>query len=181
MTNINLLPWREYKRNEHIDRDLLMFILVFLGVIVAILIGHIYIKNQTRIYQRGNSLLEAEIKKVNVVNKKIEQIKIDRDYYIKIIKIIEGFQKIRYMPTRMFDEIARAVPRDIYLTKIALVDNKIYIEGVADSNNAVSQLIKNLEFSSIFIKSELVEIKAISNKEEQQKSMFKIKLEQFIS
>ncbi len=147
MPHINLLPWREQQRQASQQ--------LFLSIIAAIiavclllmyLLGSFYdglkdgqeIKN--RYLQSEISNLDSRITAINNLNKQKENLQ-------RRIRLIEELQLNRSLGTQIIDEIARVVPAGIYLTNLERQGDKIKVVGRSESNNRLSQMLRQVESS----------------------------------
>ena len=67
---------------------------------------------------------------------------------LSVVRTIQDLQNGRTEIVRIFDELARAVPDGVYLTKLERVAETITLYGVSESNNQLSVLIRNLQQQS---------------------------------
>jgi type IV pilus assembly protein PilN len=71
------------------------------------------------------------------------------------------FQADRNLPVHLLNEIVRQLPDGVYITTMRQVNQAVTIQGVAQSNERVSELLRNLANNSEWLTTpELVEIVA---------------------
>ena len=63
----------------------------------------------------------------------------------------------------VFDELAKLVPPGVAFETMTRTNNRIEIEGVSDSNNRLSDFMRALENSKVFVAAELSTIKSDSS------------------
>ena len=107
-----------------------------------------------------NSLIEYQIERnqkltseIATLDKKIEEVnalKKQRSEMIDRMKVIQGLQGTRPMIVNIFDELVRKQPDGLFFTKIERKDNRLFIDGTAESNNRVSTLMRQLDESEWF-------------------------------
>ena len=51
------------------------------------------------------------------------------------MELIQALQGNRPVIVRIFDEVARSVPDDLYFNTLKVTGNKVQVTGVASSNN----------------------------------------------
>ena len=74
---------------------------------------------------------------------------------------VENLQSDRTLPVHLLDELVKRVPEGIFLRSIKQDDLKVTLIGVAQSNDRVSELLRQLSYQTPWLeKPELVEIKA---------------------
>lgn len=160
MARINLLPWREQQREERKKR----FITALAGVlVVAVAIVLLIDQSLSRAIDQQaarNTYLQGELAQLDVRIKEISELKARRKQLLERMKIIQDLQGNRPIIGRVFDQLVRTLPDDVYFSDVKMVGNLIAIHGVAQSNNRVSDLMRNLEASDWLESPVLIEVKA---------------------
>ena len=147
MANINLLPWREEAREKR-KRDYTgVLALVFLAscLVVYGALGFIDIlkdeQRQRNAYLTSEiSLLESQIKEIRSITTRKKDIERRTD-------IILGLQQSRNLPTHVLDELVRVVPAGIYFSNIEKQQRVLFVEGLSESNNHVTNMMRRIESS----------------------------------
>ncbi|MCG9759573.1 PilN domain-containing protein [Pseudoalteromonas sp. Isolate6] len=147
MPHINLLPWREQQRQAS-QQIFLTIIAVIIAacLLIMYMLGSFYdglktgqeIKN--RYLESEISQLDSRIVAINDLNKQKENLQ-------RRIRLIEELQLNRSLGTQIIDEIARVVPAGVYLTSLERKDNMIKVIGRSESNNRLSQMLRQVESS----------------------------------
>jgi type IV pilus assembly protein PilN len=93
---------------------------------------------------------------------------------------VEDLQGDRNLPVHMLDELVKQLPDGIYLRSMKQENQSVLLVGVAQSQERVSELLRNLANSSTWLtRPELVEIIAsnvpVSNREQRRVSNFTIR------
>lgn len=173
MAKINLLPWREAYRKEKKDQ----FVAILIGVfIISALLAYLWISSVESAIENQHSrnrLLETEIAVLEKQVQEIAELKKVRDDLLTRIKVIQDLEGTRPVIVRYFDEFVRAVPDGVHLSLIARVGDIISMEGIAESTNRVSSLMRNLEQSDWFASPNLTSVTA-APAEGEQASSFKM-------
>ena len=74
---------------------------------------------------------------------------------------VEDLQSDRNLPVHLMKEIVNQLPEGVFLVKMAQVDQSVTLNGTAQSNERVAELLRNLTSNTPwFTKPELVEIVA---------------------
>jgi type IV pilus assembly protein PilN len=150
MANINLLPWREELREERRKE-----FLVGVGITVAIAVLIIFavdrfvnnaINNQTR----KNDYLREQITSLDREISEIRELQRLKSELTERMTVIQDLQGRRPVIVRLFDELVRTLPDGVYYDQIVRNGDQISFEGVAESNNRVSALLRSLEDSEWF-------------------------------
>jgi type IV pilus assembly protein PilN len=150
MSNINLLPWRDEYRQEK-KRE--FFSILVLASIFASLIAFLWLNHldsQIDGQKKRNDMLAAEIAQLENKVKDIAKLRKRREQLETRITIIQDLQFNRPLVVRYFDEFARAVPEGLYFSKLDRKGDKFSVQGITESNNRVSSLMRNLDRSDWF-------------------------------
>jgi type IV pilus assembly protein PilN len=158
---INLLPHREAARKRR--RDVFYASLgasALAGVVIA---GGIYLWFAAQIssQQNRNEILSQEIKRLEAQIKDIATLQAEIAALRARQQAVEDLQADRNMPVHLLNELVRQLPDGVYVTSLKQTANTVAIAGVAQSNERVSELLRNLGSNSAwFTRPELVEIVA---------------------
>ncbi|MDD0839171.1 PilN domain-containing protein [Curvibacter sp. HBC61] len=161
MILINLLPHREaarLKRKEAFQVTLVASALVG-GAVVAL----VYLTYQSLIaeQQGRNEVLRSEIKNLETQIKEISNIEMEIAALKARQKAVEDLQSDRNAQTFLMNELVRQLPDGVYITSMRQEGGTILIQGVAQSNQRVSEVLKNFASGSTwFARPELLEIQA---------------------
>ena len=161
MILINLLPHREAARKRRRDNFNATLGLAFLvGLMVA---GVIYLWYQAQIsnQQGRNNYLQAEITKLEVQIKEISNIEAEIAALKARQSAVENLQSDRNLQVHLLNEMVKQLPDGTYIRALKQEGQSIAIQGVAQSNERVSELLRNLSDNTPWLaKPDLVEITA---------------------
>ncbi len=164
MTEINLLPWREKKKEQEKKKFIIYLALGIIIAVIFILILNFHMLRQINFETNLNHQLQAEI---DVISKKIKEVnehKAIRQLLISRMEIIYNLLTSRTNTVHLFDELIKILPDGIYLQEIERVGDKVIILGFADSNSNISLLMRNIDKSAWLSSPKLIEIKKIDDK-----------------
>jgi len=178
MARINLLPWREERREERRKRFLLVLIGVLAGSIGAVLIADQIITAAIERQMARNDYIGKQIAVVDERIKQISELKARRQQLVERMRIIQDLQGNRQISGRIFDQLARTLPDGVYFTDVKMAGKTLSISGAAESNNRVSELMRNLDASDWFDAPSLNEVKATSADQVEQANVFQLTLRQ---
>jgi type IV pilus assembly protein PilN len=152
MPHINLLPWREQKRQES-QKKFLTIIAVNIGAVLILLylIGSFY-DSLTEGQRIKNDYLRAEVVKLDSRIVEINDLSQQKDSLQRRINLIEELQSNRNLGTQIIDEVVRVVPAGVYLTSLERKENLIKVVGRSESNNRLSQMLRAVEGSYLLEK-----------------------------
>ncbi|MCM5678575.1 PilN domain-containing protein [Schlegelella sp. S2-27] len=161
MILINLLPHREEKRRR---RKQAFFAALGLSAVAgALVVGGWYTVLQQLIsnQQERNAYLTAEIKKLDEQIKDIATLRAEIDALKARQRAVEDLQTDRNMPVHLLNELVKQTPEGVYLSNIKQTGQTVTVTGVAQTNERVSELLRNTAYNSPWLeRPELVEIKA---------------------
>ncbi|UST69724.1 PilN domain-containing protein [Pseudomonas moraviensis] len=178
MARINLLPWREERREERRKRFLLVLIGVLAGSIGAVLIADQIISAAIERQMARNDYIGKQIAVVDERIKQISELKARRQQLVERMRIIQDLQGNRQISGRVFDQLARTLPDGVYFTDVKMAGKTLSISGAAESNNRVSELMRNLDASDWFDAPSLNEVKATSADQVEQANVFQLTVRQ---
>jgi type IV pilus assembly protein PilN len=158
---INLLPHREAARKRR--REIFYVGLGASALAGAVIAGGVYLWYAAQIssQQQRNGVLATEIKRLEGQIKDIASLQEEIAALRARQQAVEDLQADRNMPVHLLNELARQLPDGVYLTGMKQTNDTVAISGVAQSNERVSELLRNLSTGSPWItRPDLVEIVA---------------------
>jgi type IV pilus assembly protein PilN len=158
---INLLPHREAARKRR--RDAFYATLVLSAIAGVVIAGGIYVWYAAQIaeQQGKNLVLQSEIKRLEGQIKDIASLQTEIAALRARQQAVEDLQADRNMPVHLLNELVKQTPDGVYITSLKQENQLVSIAGVAQSNERVSELLRNLGNNSPWLnKPELVEITA---------------------
>lgn len=175
MILINLLPHREERRQR---RKRTFFAGLGVAAAVGLLIGGVWylvLQQMIGTQQERNAYVSAEIKKLEEQIKDIATLKAEIDGLKARQQAVENLQTDRNIPVYLLNELVKQTPEGVYLTVIKQDGQVVSVNGIAQTNERVSQFLRNTAYGSDWLeKPELVEIKAatVQTANLQQKRLF---------
>lgn len=160
MAQINLLPWREERRQE-LKKEFLVILgaVAVFGILIVVLVGQFYGARIDHQRER-NQYLQKNIQELSNQVQEIAELEKKRRELLDRMKVIQELQGNRPIIVRIFDELVRTLPDGVYYESLDREEAKISIRGVAESNNRVSSLMRNLDRSDWFTNPNLTAVKA---------------------
>jgi type IV pilus assembly protein PilN len=175
MILINLLPHREERRQL---RKKAFFVGLAAAAVAGVgVVGIWYAVLQQMIgnQQGRNAFLTAEIKKLDEQIKDIATLKAEIESLKARQKAVEDLQTDRNLPVHLLNELVKQTPEGVYLTTIRQEGQTVAVNGIAQTNERVSEFLRNTAYNSTWLeRPELVEIKAtnVSTSAREQKRLF---------
>ena len=161
MILINLLPHREAARKR--KREAFFAALAGSAVAGGIIAGGIYLWYAAQIsnQQSRNLVLQTENKRLDAQIKDIANLQAEIAALRARQQAVEDLQADRNMPVHLMNELVTQLPDGVYLTSVRQENQLVFVTGTAQSNERVSELLRNLAYKSPWLnKPELVEITA---------------------
>mgnify|MGYP000718747895 FL=1 len=181
MILINLLPHRETARKRR--RDIFNISVAASALLGGIVAGAIYLWFGSEIssQQNSNQILTAEITKLEGQIKEIAGLEDEIAALKARQQAVEDLQSDRNLPVHLLTELVKQLPDGVFVSKMVQVDQAVTLTGTAQSNERVSELLRNLGNNTPwFSKPELIEIVAgsltLATKEQKRVSNFVIKV-----
>jgi type IV pilus assembly protein PilN len=160
---INLLPHREERRQQ---RKRAFFVGLGAAAAAGVVVAGIWmvvLQQMTEAQQARNAFLGTQIKQLESQIKDIAELRAEIESLKARQKAVEDLQTNRNIPVYLLDELVRYTPEGIYFTAIKQAGDQVTISGIAQTNERVSELLRNTQNQSQWLKRpELVEIKAVN-------------------
>lgn len=161
MILINLLPHREAARKR--QRELFFAQVGGAALVGGLVVGLIFtwFQNHISTQQERNAFLAAENAKLDAQIKDIAGLQTQLAALKARQLAVEDLQADRNLPVHLLDEMVSQLPEGVYLSSLRQDNQAILITGVAQSQERVSELLRNLNNNSKWLsRPELVEIVA---------------------
>jgi type IV pilus assembly protein PilN len=147
MARINLLPWRDDRRQIRKREFWTQMGVAAALSAVAVFAGMSFMDHQNEQQELRNSYLTQQIAELD---KKIVEIKDLEKRKAKLLKkkeIIENLQGDRSLMVHIFEQLARTIPDGVALTALKQTADSILLDGKAQSEARVAQYMRNLDDS----------------------------------
>jgi len=156
---INLLPHREIARKRR--KDLFNVGLGVSAMTGGLIAGMVFVMFQAQIsaQQDKNRILDGEIKKFNKQIGEIATLESEIAGLRARQQAVEDLQADRNLPVHLLSELVKQLPEGVYINSLRQDGQNLAFQGVAQSNERVSDLLRSLNnHSPWFSHPELVEI-----------------------
>ncbi|MEZ5644497.1 MAG: PilN domain-containing protein [Burkholderiaceae bacterium] len=181
MILINLLPHREAARKRQKEQ-------FFTHLAIAALIGGLvcgavftWYQGQINAQEDRNAFLTREIAKLDLEIKDIANLQKEIASLRARQTAVEDLQSDRNIPVHLLNELVAQLPDGVYLSSMKQEGQSVLLTGVAQSQERVSELLRNLTNNSPWlIRPELVEIIAgtvkLTEREQRRVSNFTVRV-----
>lgn len=181
MILVNLLPHREAARKRR--RETFYATLGAAGIAGLLVSGAIFswYSAQIDLQRARNDFLKIEITKLESQIKDIATLQSEIAALRARQNAVEDLQGNRNLPVHLLSELTRQLPDGVYINTLKQDNQNILITGVAQSNERVSELLRNFSNNSPWLtKPELVEITsgtvALSQRDQRRVSNFSMRV-----
>jgi type IV pilus assembly protein PilN len=159
MIKINLIPYRTERKNEIIMRQAIAGAVPI--VLLIIIMAVVWLINSSQISAQEDEIVQikTKIEACTLQMKEIDSFKSKKEVLTKKMDVITNLTKGKDGPVHLMDELAMAVPGNLWLTAIKQKGADLILEGKAIDNIAVSNYMINLE-KSLYISN--VDLKSIT-------------------
>ena len=160
MILINLLPYREERRKR---RKAAFFAGLGLAALVgAGIVGAFFALLQflTTVQQSHNQYIQGEISRLEAQIKDIADLKAEIEALKSRQRAVEDLQTDRNTPVQLLNDLSRLAPEGVYLTAVRQEGKVVTINGIAQTNERVSEFLRNISRGSEWLdKPDLIEVK----------------------
>jgi type IV pilus assembly protein PilN len=161
MIRINLLPHREAKRKQKQAAFVALLALGGIaGVAVVLMVGaynasRISIQNERNlVLKTANAELDKKIGAIATLKQEIEALQARQ-------QAVEDLQGDRNQPVYLLDELVKQTPDGVYLKAFKQDGQKVTMNGYAQSQERVAELLRNLASGSPWLeRPDLTEVRA---------------------
>ncbi len=146
MIKINLLPFRAARKKENVRRQISIYVLMVLFVVVVT--GYFFLKLNSDISRLEATKIQKrkELTTYAQTTKKIKALRIKIDQIKRKLNVIKDLEKKKTGPVLLLDEIATAVPRDrVWLNSLSEREGVLTLRGTARDNDTVALFMTSLE------------------------------------
>ena len=160
MMQINLLPWRE-RRRDAIKRTFIRQIVLAVTIAaIAVYASSEFLARQLAQQELINRVLEQQIVDLDARVTQVASLREQQAAVRGRMRLIADLQRDRATVVRVLDQFVKSLPNEVYFLSLERADGVILIEGVSDSYAGVTELMRRLESSKEFRYADLNDIAA---------------------
>jgi type IV pilus assembly protein PilN len=151
MIRINLLPYRAARSKENIRRQVSIFFLSLLLLLIILWVFNGFLGSRVKTYASRLENLKKEVKRYEEKAHQVEEIKQKLSALNKKIEIVNQLKIYRTIPPQLLAEMTEmVVPDRMQLTLMESSNNNVSLEGIALDNETIAMFMTRLERSSRF-------------------------------
>jgi len=169
MIKINLLPFRAARKKENIRRQISVFILSFILLIILVIVYHFNLGGKITDLKTRVEETNQKLATYDKINKEIAGIKKDLAVLNNKINVIKTLDLNREAPVRLLDEMTQTiVPKRMWFTSLEEKSiegtqgkkiQAVTLRGYALDNKTVADFMTHLEASALFSSVNLITLK----------------------
>jgi len=156
MIRINLLPFRAARKKENVRRQISIFLLSFVFLLVVVIYYSVNLNQQINRLKVKNEETTTQLAKYNKINKEIASIKKKLTVLNQKVDVINHLDGSRTEAVLLLESMTELiVPDRMWFTSFTLKGNNIALKGVAMDERTISDFMKNLEgsYANVALKS----------------------------
>jgi type IV pilus assembly protein PilN len=160
MIRINLLPFRTDRKKENVRRQVSLFLLSMVLVLLVLFYYNWSLNSKIEKLNKRIATTNAELTKYNEINKEIARIKKNLEILRKKMAVIAQLESDRYAPVVLMDTMTQVVvAKRMWFTDLAMQDKTVRIDGIALDEKTVADFMVRLQKSGLFSNVELKSVK----------------------
>jgi type IV pilus assembly protein PilN len=159
MIRINLLPFRAARKKEDIRRQVSVFVLSLVLVLIASGWFSYYLSGKIKTLNKQIQSTQQQVNKYNKINQEIAGIKKKLELLNKKIDVIKTLDITRKAPVELLYDMSRlVVEKRMWYTELTEKRGKVTVTGIAMDNPTVAEYMTRLENSKKYQNIKLVSI-----------------------
>jgi type IV pilus assembly protein PilN len=151
MIRINLLPFRAARKKENIRKQISIFSLLLIFMIVSLFYYTTWVDRKIDILHKNIIRIENDITlykdkadKVNEIKKKLKNLELK-------LEIVQSLEAKRRLPVMLVESISQLmIPERMWLTSLKTDDKNVVLSGLAFDNKTVADFMTGIEKSPFF-------------------------------
>lgn len=150
IARVNLLPWRQRRRDRQRRAFLAQLGIVFAGSGCLVILASVLLDTRIASQDARNRFLRSSLGELERQADATEVVRRRTDETLERLRALSDLRHDRTGTVRILEELARTVTPGVHYTSLAKRGTHITAFGIARSNNAVSALMRSLEASERF-------------------------------
>ena len=151
MIRINLLPYRAARSKENIRKQVSIFLLSFVLLIIVLVVYNSHLSSKKEGLANDLDNLKKEVAIYEAKAKQVEEIKKKLDTLNKQIEVVNQLKQYRESPPKLLAKITEVVISGrMQLTRLLSNAADLTLEGVALDNETIAVFMLRLERSGLF-------------------------------
>ena len=159
MIKINLLPFRAARKKENIRRQISIFLLsIVLVVIVAAWFNYL-LSGKIKLLNRQVADTKAQVAKYNKINQEIAEIKKKLNILNQKIEVIKSLDLTRKAQVELLADMSKLlIEKRMWLTELEEKSGNVKVVGIALDNPTIAEYMTRIESSLKYVDVKLLGI-----------------------
>lgn len=160
---VNLLPWRERRRERRRRRFLCA---MAVSALLALSLVALFDRGlNAGIAARSAAIqsLKAEIALLGERGAEAERLRREQEDAALHMRVLTGLQRSRPLPAQVLSELSSHLPAAAYYRRLSRSGGEVRIEGFAESHAAVAELMRKLSASPNFLDAQLAGVAGVES------------------
>jgi len=146
MIKVNLFPFRAARIKENIRRQVTIYLLSMIFLILASSYFYLDLNNKVNTLREERDVKQKELDSFKDTNRKIAALKKTIAAVEVKLKTIKRLEKGKTGPVKLLDDIAMSVPEDkLWLTTLKEQKGTLILNGTAMDNETVADFMNKLQ------------------------------------
>lgn len=160
MIRINLLPFRAARKKENIRRQLSIFVLSIILVVLVMGVLTNRLENQIQEQKATLNRLQNELTQAEKRARKVKQIQKELKTLEQKMGVMESLEAGRRIPVTLYEKLTESVvDKRMWLARHSVDRGTVKMDGFALDDKTVADFMTNLEESGLFSSVSLVSVK----------------------
>ncbi|WP_249976887.1 PilN domain-containing protein [Vreelandella olivaria] len=142
--NINLLPWREARREKRTRTfyGVLLFMLL-MGVALGLGVSNIY-QHQLAAQQQRNAFIATRIDRLNNEIVDVQRYQSDAERLSEQLRLFQALHNERINTVQLFNDLAASVVDGVVYQRLSRSDDRVSLSAVAGNERQVSEQLRQI-------------------------------------
>ncbi|MBF0111421.1 MAG: PilN domain-containing protein [Desulfamplus sp.] len=151
MIKINLLPFRAARAKENIRKQVSIFLLLLVFVVLSMFYATTLIDKKIKSLEDGVAHLNEQIVIYKAKADEVTAIEKELAILEQKLNAVRDLESMRKDPVILLDAMTRlVVPEQMWITYMQTSDSTVTLRGVAFDNRTVADFMTNIENSPLF-------------------------------
>lgn len=158
MTTVNLLPWRDNRRQHQLRRFVRWVWLVVLLCLLLVWSSHKLVADQLQRQQQRNAFIQRHLTAMAERQQAQQTQREQRDRLAQQLAQLRWVYRNPGSVVELLETLVQAVPRQVYLTSLTQQDELIELTGRVDEAANLTPLLRRLSESALIDNATLINI-----------------------
>lgn len=151
MIRINLLPFRKARKKENVRKQVSVFVLVLIFLILGMSYLALALSRKIENLDSRIKTSTQQLSELTVLTKEIDEIKKKLDTIKKKTAVIKNLERNRKSSVVLLDTMtSMVIPGRMWFTSLSDISEAVEINGLALDNKTVADFMIKLEGSKLF-------------------------------